>query len=193
MSGLDHVEFWTEGNSSRRGTFANSLNQSQGLVVSSEGEIYVDNGAHHGRVERWTWNASTATNVMNISASCFSLFLGPNDTLYCSLATLHQVVSRSLRTTGTTQRLWLGMELLVLSRQCSPFQLESSLILDRICMLLIGEIIALNCFFRAKSMERLWQAMAFQRIWFSPIPSESCWMPMIISLFWKEGAVEYCE
>ena len=102
MSGLDHVAFWTEGNSSRRGTFANSLNQSQGLVVSSEGEIYVDNGAHHGRVERWTWNASTATNVMNISASCFSLFLGPNDTLYCSLPNLHQVVSRSLRTTGTT-------------------------------------------------------------------------------------------
>lgn len=33
--------------------------------------------------------------------SCFSLFLGPNDTLYCSLSDLHQVVSRSLRNNGT--------------------------------------------------------------------------------------------
>ena len=108
MSGLNHIEFWGEGNSSRRSSLASSLNQSQGLVVSSEGEIYVDNGAARGRVERWTWNTSNATSVMNITVSSFSLFLGPNDTLYCSLLTLHQVVRRSLRTMITIPTLVAG-------------------------------------------------------------------------------------
>ena len=39
---------------------------------------------------------------MSINGSCFSLFLGPNDTLYCSLSDLHQVVSRSLQNARTT-------------------------------------------------------------------------------------------
>ena len=39
---------------------------------------------------------------MNVSGSRFSLFLGPNDTLYCSLSDLHYVMSGSFRTPGTT-------------------------------------------------------------------------------------------
>ena len=58
----------------------------------------MDNGVSQSRVERWT---SNVTNVMSINGSCSSLFLGPNDTLYCSLSDLHQVVSRSLLSVGT--------------------------------------------------------------------------------------------
>jgi hypothetical protein len=68
----------------------------------------VDNGVSRGRVERWTWNISNTTDVMSVNGSCFSLFLGPNDTLYCSLSDLHQVVSRSLRNSGTTPTVIAG-------------------------------------------------------------------------------------
>ena len=102
------VESWTEGNWAQRRHVAIGLNPSRGLVVSSEGKIFVDNGVSRGRVERWAWNVSNVTNVMSVNGSCFSLFLGPNDTLYCSLSDLHQVVSKSLRNTGTTPTLTAG-------------------------------------------------------------------------------------
>ena len=101
-SAADHIEVWTEGNWAQRRHIANNLNQSRGLVVSSEGTIFVDNGVSRGRVERWTWNVPNITNVMSVNGSCFSLSLGPNDTLYCSLSDLHQVVSKLLRYIGTT-------------------------------------------------------------------------------------------
>ena len=68
----------------------------------------MDNGVSRGRVERWTWNVSNVNNVMSVNGSCFSLFLGPNDTLYCSLSDLHQVVSTSLRYMGTTPAVVAG-------------------------------------------------------------------------------------
>jgi hypothetical protein len=98
---MNRIEIWAEGNWAQRTYMATSLNQSQGLVISSVGDVFVDNGLSQGRVERWAWNALNVTNVMSINGSCFSLFLTQNDTLYCSIPDLHQVVSRSLRNTGT--------------------------------------------------------------------------------------------
>ena len=101
-SAFAQIEVWTEGRWAQRKQVATGLNQSQGLVVSSTGDIFVDNGISQSRVERWTWSVSNATNVMSVTGSCFSLFLGPNDTLYCLLSGLHQVVSRPLQNAGTT-------------------------------------------------------------------------------------------
>ena len=52
-SALSRVEVWTEGSWTQRRRIATGLNQSRGLVVSSEGEIFVDNGVSRGRIERW--------------------------------------------------------------------------------------------------------------------------------------------
>ena len=67
-----------------------------GLFVTINDDIYVDNGLRYGRVEKWTMNATSGTNVMNVNGSCFSLFVDTNSTLYCSLGPLAIVVKRSL-------------------------------------------------------------------------------------------------
>ena len=85
-----------------------NLNQSKGVFLSEKGDIYIDNGAHFGRVEKWTMNATTPTIVMTVNGSCHSLFLGPDDLLYCSLSDLHQVVARALGLPGTSATLVAG-------------------------------------------------------------------------------------
>ena len=101
-TGRNPIEVGREGNTSQWRQIASGLKQSRGLFVSSSGEIFVDNGLYHNRVERWTWkNLSNVTTVMNVNQTCFSLFLGPNDNLYCSLSNLHQVVSKSLQSVET--------------------------------------------------------------------------------------------
>ena len=59
----------------------------------------------HARSHRMGWSSwimgPLSVEWSDGHGSCFSLFLGPNDTLYCSLSDLHQVVSRSLRNNGT--------------------------------------------------------------------------------------------
>ena len=81
-------------------SISNNLTQSEGLFVSSTGDVYIDSGLFHGQVEKWTLNASHPIIVMYINESCKGLFLGPNETLYCSLSNLHQVVTKSLTSIG---------------------------------------------------------------------------------------------
>ncbi|CAF1338588.1 unnamed protein product [Adineta steineri] len=66
------------------------------LFVTSNGDIYIDDGDYNGRVLKWSAAASTFTTVMNINSSCISLFVDIHDTLYCSMPDHHQVVKRSL-------------------------------------------------------------------------------------------------
>lgn len=91
-----HLRIWPEGNFSQPFNRTNHLNHSESLFVSSTGEIYVDNGAAHHRIEKWSWSDSNATIVMHINSSCISLFLGPNQTLYCSVSNQHSVLRQSL-------------------------------------------------------------------------------------------------
>ena len=77
-----------------------TFNDSRGLFVSDAGDVYIDMGKYNGRVERWSPGAGGGQIVMNVSGSCFSLFVDSNDTLYCSLDLLHQVVRTSLNSTN---------------------------------------------------------------------------------------------
>ncbi|CAF3880806.1 unnamed protein product [Adineta steineri] len=66
------------------------------LFVTSNGDIYIDDGAKNGRVQKWMTETSIFTTVMYVGSSCYGLFVDINDTLYCSLPDHHQVVKRSL-------------------------------------------------------------------------------------------------
>ncbi|CAF1171017.1 unnamed protein product [Adineta steineri] len=66
------------------------------LFVTSNGDIYIDDGEKNGRVQRWSPETNIFVTVMNVSSSCFGLFVDINDTLYCSMRDHHQVVKRSL-------------------------------------------------------------------------------------------------
>jgi hypothetical protein len=64
--------------------------------VTSNGDIYIDDGYRNGRVQKWIAQANTTVTVMNVNSSCYGLFVDTNDTLYCSMPLNHQVVKKSL-------------------------------------------------------------------------------------------------
>lgn len=95
------VQAWGSGDVMPIQTFSNALTKPYGLFVSNNGDIYIDNGASIGRVEQWTWSATNGISIMNVSDSCYSLFVDANNVVYCSLKTLHQVVKTVSNTVGT--------------------------------------------------------------------------------------------
>ncbi len=64
------------------------------IFVTTNGDIYVDNGDPNRRVDKWISNTNTSISVMFFSESCYGLFVDINDTLYCSLYYGHQVVKK---------------------------------------------------------------------------------------------------
>ncbi|CAF3485788.1 unnamed protein product [Adineta steineri] len=66
------------------------------LFVTSNGDIYIDDGEKNDRVQKWSAETNTFETVMNVSSSCWGLFVDINNTLYCSMHDHHQVVKRSL-------------------------------------------------------------------------------------------------
>ena len=74
------------------------------IFVTMNGDIFIDNGYAYGRVQKYSFSNITAgVPVMRINASCSSLFVDANDTLYCSLTNLHQVRKISLNSTDVNQ------------------------------------------------------------------------------------------
>ncbi|CAF0878090.1 unnamed protein product [Adineta steineri] len=66
------------------------------LFVTSNGDIYIDDGEKNGRVQKWNAETNNFVTVMNVNSPCYGLFVDINDTLYCSMYDNHQVVKRSL-------------------------------------------------------------------------------------------------
>ena len=77
-------------------TIGSRLSGPQGIFVASDSTVYVDNGQTKRRVEKWTPNATSGIAVMNVTGSCFSLFIDANNMLYCSLDRIPMVVRSSL-------------------------------------------------------------------------------------------------
>ncbi|CAM4787932.1 unnamed protein product [Rotaria magnacalcarata] len=69
------------------------------LFVTSNGDIYVDHDDSK-RVIKLALGVSTT--VMTVSASCTGVFVDTNDTIYCSMRDLHQVVKQSLTNSSST-------------------------------------------------------------------------------------------
>ena len=87
---------WTEGSSTPTRIITQNLIDPIGIFVTDNGDIYIDNGAYNGRVDKWEKNTTMGIPVMYIGSSCFGLFVDSNNSLYCSLYYLHQVVKISL-------------------------------------------------------------------------------------------------
>ena len=95
-SDLNEVIVWTEGNDIPTRIISGGLNNSHGLFVTGNGDIYVDNGDVNHRVDKWTPNATVSVPVMNITSRCYFMFIDINSTLYCTLDLEHKVVKISL-------------------------------------------------------------------------------------------------
>ncbi len=80
------------------GNFTNPLF----LFVTSNGDIYIDDGKINRRVQKWIAQTNTFVTVMNVNSPCDGLFVDTNDTLYCSMSSNHQVVKKSLKDSEMT-------------------------------------------------------------------------------------------
>ncbi|CAF1136291.1 unnamed protein product [Adineta steineri] len=90
------IVIWQEKSVSPTKIIPGNFAESYSLFVTSNGDIYIDDGEENGRVQRWSTETNTFATVMNVNSSCSGLFVDINDTLYCSMYDHYQVVKRSL-------------------------------------------------------------------------------------------------
>ncbi|CAF0904294.1 unnamed protein product [Adineta steineri] len=90
------IVIWQKESVNPTKNISGSFRQPNSLFVTSNGDIYIDDGYYNGRVQKWIAETNIFVTVMNINSSCDGLFVDINDTLYCSMSKHHQVVKRSL-------------------------------------------------------------------------------------------------
>jgi sugar lactone lactonase YvrE len=104
----NRIQVWLEGSINPTRTISGNIIYPVSLFVTSSGDIYVDNGYYYGEVDRWLLNATNSIPAMYIPQSCNGLFIDINNTLYCSLGYLHQVVAKSLDDISNTFKITAG-------------------------------------------------------------------------------------
>ena len=72
-------------------TISGSLTDPLSLFVTTNGDIYVDNGQYNGRVDKWIVESETWISVTNVTSACSGLFVDIYENLYCSMYLNHQV------------------------------------------------------------------------------------------------------
>ncbi|CAF0808178.1 unnamed protein product [Adineta steineri] len=90
------IVIWHEENVNPTEIISDNFIEPHSLFVTSNGDIYIDDGKENGRVQKWSAKTSTFVTVMNVNSSCWGLFVDINNTLYCLMRDHHQVVKRSL-------------------------------------------------------------------------------------------------
>ena len=83
---------WHEGDTEPTTVISNKNYLSSSFFVTSNGDIYIDDGEKNGRVEKWTRSTNEYSSVLFPYSSCKSLFVDRNDNLYCSMTNRHHVV-----------------------------------------------------------------------------------------------------
>ena len=84
----------TIANSTR--TIPAGLSNPFSVFVTSDEQIFVDQGTSNGQVDRWTLNGTRLSSIFFLSSKCFGLFVDVNNRLYCSAPDLQQVLRQSL-------------------------------------------------------------------------------------------------
>ena len=87
-----HILVWDENSTSPTKIISGDISKPCSLFVTSNGDIYIDNGEVNNQVDKWISSTNTSVPVMNVNSSCGGLFVDINDNLYCSMSDHHQVV-----------------------------------------------------------------------------------------------------
>ncbi|CAF1291110.1 unnamed protein product [Adineta steineri] len=88
---------WHEENVNPTKIIYGNFTESRSLFVTSNGDIYIDDGNKNSQVQKWSAQTNLFAIVMNVNSSCFGLFVDISDTLYCSMFNHHHVLKRSLK------------------------------------------------------------------------------------------------
>jgi hypothetical protein len=100
---------WLNGSSNPAKIISGGLSSPFSVFVTSNGDIYVDNGYSYGRVDKWASNTNYSVPAMYVSQQCYGLFIDISNILYCSLTNLHQIVTKSLNSTSNTTTIVAGI------------------------------------------------------------------------------------
>ncbi|CAF1656481.1 unnamed protein product, partial [Adineta ricciae] len=96
------VIVWIAGNSTPSNTISGNLQEPLSLFIMDEGDILVDAGNPNGLVARFMSNGTETAPAMYASSYCSGLFVDINNTLYCAMNVLHQIVKCSLSSSSNT-------------------------------------------------------------------------------------------
>jgi sugar lactone lactonase YvrE len=92
----NQILVWNEGSESPTKIVSGNFTNPFSLFVTSNGDIYIDDGDKNGRVQKWISTTEVFATVMNVDSLCTGLFVDINDNLYCSMSGRHRVLKRSL-------------------------------------------------------------------------------------------------
>lgn len=70
------------------------------LFVTSNGDVYIDNG-RMTLIQKWTSDGTRTQINLPSDQSCHGLFVDIDDTLYCSVRDGHQIIKKSLENDAT--------------------------------------------------------------------------------------------
>jgi hypothetical protein len=90
----NRVQVWGGGSTTVTKTIFDTLPHPNTLFVNIDGDIYVGSDSVK-TVEKWTINETKSVVAMNVSNSCWGLFVDIAHNLYCSLQDEHRVVKQS--------------------------------------------------------------------------------------------------
>lgn len=96
------VQIWSEGNITSMKTISTDPNSTCSIFVTTNGNIYIDNGRFNGRIDKWTLNATASVVVWYVSGTCYGIFVDTNDNLYCSMDLGHQILKKAAKDTANT-------------------------------------------------------------------------------------------
>ena len=103
------ILIWRNATGNLTTTILANLSSPWSLFVTSDEQIFADNGNTNHRVDRWTPNGTTLASPMSTCSSCTGLFVDGMDNLYCSQVDGHQVVRRSLVSSSTELTIVAGI------------------------------------------------------------------------------------
>ncbi|CAF1091298.1 unnamed protein product [Adineta ricciae] len=102
----NQVEIWLEGSTSPIENISFGSYIPRTVFAALNGDTYIVNDSYE--VQKWSWNSANVAIAMNTNATCCSLFIDFNNTLYCSLTIYNIVVKKFLSDSANTFSLVAG-------------------------------------------------------------------------------------
>ena len=97
VEATQRVSVWSNSSITPTKSITDNINEPHSLFVTSNGDIYIDNG-NRSSIIRWTVNDTSYSIAMGgYQDPCFGLFVDINDTIYCSIDKRHIVIKQSLQ------------------------------------------------------------------------------------------------
>ena len=91
------LQIWSDGNMTAMKTIFGGFNLTRSIFVTTNGNIYIDNGKFNGRIDKWTLNATVGVVAWYVNDTCYGVFVDLNDNLYCSTELGHQILRKAAK------------------------------------------------------------------------------------------------